>query len=112
MSPLKINTRSVTTGPVPEVLGEPDHTTAAQLRALVTTLALRPGQRLVLDLACMEFCDSSGSTALIVTRNHAHATGADVALAAVHAHTLRVLRIVGLDQIFPVLPDSPGAAQP
>ncbi|WP_406438480.1 STAS domain-containing protein [Streptomyces sp. NBC_00631] len=111
MSPLQITTRSATTGPVLKVLGELDHTTAAQLRDVVTALALQPRQRLVLDLAGMEFCDSSGITALIVARNHAHAAEADIALAAVPAHTLRVLRIVGLDQIFPILPDSHAATQ-
>ena len=55
-------------------------------------------QLVVLDLARLEFCDSSGITALIAARNHAVAAGADVALAAVPADTLRVLRIVRLDQ--------------
>lgn len=79
---------------------------------LVAALPLRPGQDLVLDLAGMEFCDSSGITALIAARNHAHAARAGIALAAVPAHTLRVLRMVGLDQIFPILPHSPAADGP
>ncbi|MEV5957904.1 STAS domain-containing protein [Streptomyces sp. NPDC051987] len=112
MSPLQITTRSATTGPVLAVLGELDHTTAGQLRDQVTALTLRPGERLVLDLDGMEFCDSSGITALIVARNHALAAGAGIALAAVPAHTLRVLGIVGLDQIFPILPDSQAATGP
>ncbi|MGJ5830031.1 STAS domain-containing protein [Streptomyces ossamyceticus] len=61
---------------------------------------LRPGQRLVLDLAGLTFCDSSGITALIAARSHAHAAEVDIALAAVPAHTLRILRLVDLDQIF------------
>ncbi|MCG8968724.1 MULTISPECIES: STAS domain-containing protein [Streptomyces] len=111
MSPLKITTRDVPTGPVLEILGDLDYETAGRLRELLPGLTLRPGQRLVLDLAGLTFCDSSGITALIVVRNHAQAAQADVALAAVPDHTLRVLRIVGLDQIFALLPDSP-AAQP
>ncbi|MGW2959431.1 STAS domain-containing protein [Streptomyces sp. NPDC001220] len=112
MSPLKITTRDATTGPVLEISGDLDHTTAPELRDLLTSLTLQPGQRLVLDLAGMDFCDSSGLTALIAARNHAHAAQAEIALAAVPAPTLRVLRIVGLDQIFPLHPDSYAATQP
>ncbi|CBG67819.1 MULTISPECIES: STAS domain-containing protein [Streptomyces] len=112
MSPLKITTRHAATGPVLEIGGELDHTSAPELRVLLSTLTLQPGRRLVLDLDAMEFCDSSGITALLAARSHALAAGADIALAAVPPHTLRVLRIVGLDQIFPIHPDVPSATRP
>jgi anti-sigma B factor antagonist len=111
MSPLKITSRDAATGPVLEIFGELDYTTAVELRELIPTIALRPGQRLVVDLAGMEFCDSSGITALIAARSHAHAARADIALAAVPANTLRVLRIVGLDQVFTIHPDSETATR-
>ncbi|MEU1124643.1 STAS domain-containing protein [Streptomyces sp. NPDC005899] len=100
MSPLQIITRDAVTGPVLEIVGELDYDTAAELRERLAAVTLRPGQRLVLDLGSMRFCDSSGIAALIAARNHAQAHRADVALAAVPAHTLRVLRVVGLDQVF------------
>ncbi|MET8412390.1 STAS domain-containing protein [Streptomyces sp. NPDC005195] len=106
MSLLKVTRRDSATGPILEIIGELDHTTASQLREQVTELRLQPGKLLVLDLAGMEFCDSSGITVLIAARNHTQALRADVALAAVPAHTLRVLRIVGLDQVFAIHPDS------
>ncbi|WP_433858633.1 STAS domain-containing protein [Streptomyces kronopolitis] len=106
MNPLKITTRDAATGPVVEIFGALDHATAADLRALIPTIALSPGQRLVLDLGGMDFCDSSGITALIAARSHAQAAQADITLAAVPANTRRVLRIVGLDQIFTLHPDS------
>ncbi|MFJ9742953.1 STAS domain-containing protein [Streptomyces sp. NPDC101166] len=106
MSPLKITTRDAATGPVLEISGELDYANAAELRDLLPTLPLRAGQRLVVDLGGMEFCDSSGITALIAARNHAQAAQADIALAAVPANTLRVLRMVGLDQVFALHPDS------
>ncbi|MGW0336636.1 STAS domain-containing protein [Streptomyces sp. NPDC003011] len=112
MSPLKITTRDAVTGPVLEIHGELDYVHATELRDLLTTLTLQPGQRLVLDLASMDFCDSTGITALIAARNQAQAAQADITLAAVPAHTLRVLRMVGLDQIFPLQPDSDAATQP
>ncbi len=93
-------------GPVLEIFGELDYDNASKLRELIPTIALRPGQRFILDLGGMEFCDSSGLSALIAAHNHAHAAQADIALAAVPAHTLRTLRIVGLDQIFPIHPET------
>ncbi|MFJ8148627.1 STAS domain-containing protein [Streptomyces sp. NPDC096048] len=112
MNPLQTTTRHAPTGPVLEINGDLDYTTAGELRALITALTLKPGQRLVLDLAGLEFCDSSGITAMIAAHNHARTAQADVALAAVPDHTLRVLRLVGLDQIFPLHPDSAAATQP
>ncbi|MFD9545617.1 STAS domain-containing protein [Streptomyces sp. NPDC060022] len=104
MTPLKITTRNSPTGPVLQIIGELDYTTAPDLRDHLTTLTLEPGRLLVLDLARMEFCDSSGISALIAARNYVQAAQGDIALTAVPAHTLRVLRIIGLDQVFRLLP--------
>jgi anti-anti-sigma factor len=112
LNPLKITTRDAATGPVLEISGDLDHTSAHELRELLTTLTLQPGRRLVLDLAGMDFCDSSGLTALLVARDRAQAAGAGIALAAVPAPALRILRIVGLDQIFPLHPDADSATRP
>ncbi|MGW5971977.1 STAS domain-containing protein [Streptomyces sp. NPDC055186] len=103
MSPLKITVRDAATGPVLEIFGALDHDNATELLELIPAITLRPDQRLILDLGGMEFCDSS---ALIAAHQHAHAARADFALASVPTHTLRTLRIVGLDQIFPICPDS------
>ncbi|MEV7560898.1 STAS domain-containing protein [Streptomyces sp. NPDC089795] len=112
MSPLHVTVRDAPTGSVVEVVGDLDYDTCADLRDLLTTLPLQPGRRLVLDLARMEFCDSSGITTLIAARNHARSAGADFALATVPANTLRVLRVVGLDQVFPLHPDVESALGP
>ncbi|WP_329448246.1 STAS domain-containing protein (plasmid) [Streptomyces sp. NBC_01426] len=109
MNPLDLTARDTPNGRVVEVIGELDFDTSAALRDLVPTLPLERGQCLILDLARMEFCDSSGISALIAARNHAHSAGADIALAAVPAHTLRVLRVIGLDQVFPLHPDTDSA---
>lgn len=106
MTPLNIATREAATGPVLEITGELDYDSAGLLREVVTGLVLRPGQRLVVDLAGMTFCDSSGITALIAARNHAMAAQASIALAAVPANTRRVLGVVGLDQVFQIHPDT------
>ncbi|MFJ9038814.1 STAS domain-containing protein [Streptomyces sp. NPDC102406] len=111
MSPLRITTEEHAAGPVLRIVGDLDHDTSPTLRELLPTIALRPGQLLVLDLAGMPFCDSSGVSALIAAHNHAGAAGAGMALVAVPANTLRILRIVGLDQVFALHPDVAAATR-
>ncbi|MFF4098550.1 STAS domain-containing protein [Streptomyces sp. NPDC001903] len=109
MNPLDLTVRGTPKGPVVAVIGALDYETSPALRDLLQTLPLERGQRLVLELARMQFCDSSGISALIAARNHAQSAGADIALAAVPANTLRILRVVGLDQVFPLHPDTDSA---
>ncbi|GAA2328119.1 STAS domain-containing protein [Streptomyces caniferus] len=104
MTPLTITVRDAHTGPVLEVTGDLDYDTATHLRQAVKKLALAPGRLLVLDLGRLDFCDSSGITALLVARNHAIAAQAEMALAAVPDNTARTLRVAGLDQVFTLLP--------
>ncbi|MCP9963359.1 STAS domain-containing protein [Streptomyces somaliensis] len=109
MSPLTITERNAAAGPVLEVSGDLDYAHAAALRQRVERLVLQPGERLVIDLANLDFCDSTGITALLAARQHALAAGGDIALAAVPANTLRVLTIVGLDRVFTLHPDTTDA---
>ncbi|MFF5447266.1 STAS domain-containing protein [Streptomyces sp. NPDC012888] len=104
MNPFQIIVRDAPTGPVLTVVGELDYATAHELRAVVPTVGLRPGQCLTVDLARLEFCDSSGITALLAARHHARAAQADIALTAVPSNTLRILRMTGLDQVFTLQP--------
>ncbi len=100
MKTLTITARQAATGPVLEIVGDLDYDTAGDLRTRLATLPLTADARLVIDLAGLEFCDSTGITALLTARNHALAAGAGIALSAVPEHTCRVLRLVGLDQVF------------
>ncbi|MCD9901204.1 STAS domain-containing protein [Streptomyces cyaneofuscatus] len=106
MSPLTIITRDAATGPVLEIIGDLDYATAPKLRKAVEGLSVASGQLLVLDLADLQFCDSSGISALLSARSLAIGQGADIALAAVPADTARVLGIVGLDQVFTIHSDA------
>ncbi|MFD4901034.1 STAS domain-containing protein [Streptomyces sp. NPDC048511] len=105
MSPLTITARDAATGPVLEITGDLDHETAPELRKSVERLTLAAGHMLVLDLARLEFCDSSGISALISARSLATEQGADIALAAVPANTARIMGIVGLDRVFTIHDD-------
>ncbi|MGW6055381.1 STAS domain-containing protein [Streptomyces sp. NPDC055189] len=106
MSALTITTRDADTGPVLGIAGDLDYDTAPELRKAVDGLAVTAGQLLVVDLAGLAFCDSSGISALLSARSLTSERGADIALAAVPVNTARILRIVGLDQVFTIYPDT------
>ncbi|MFE3265592.1 STAS domain-containing protein [Streptomyces sp. NPDC059215] len=101
---LALRTRTTAAGTVMELAGELDHHTAPQVRDALLALDVRPGEQLVLDLAAVTFCDSSGLSVLIVARNHALAADATIALTTVPERVRRIIRIVGLDQVFPMHP--------
>ncbi|MFI6139684.1 STAS domain-containing protein [Streptomyces griseus] len=109
MTALTITSRYIATGPVLEVHGGLDHESAPDLRKAVDGLTLAPGHLLVMDLAALDFCDSSGIAVLLAARNLAGEQGADIALAAVPANTARILAIVGLDRVFTLHPDTSAA---
>ncbi|MFB8027241.1 MULTISPECIES: STAS domain-containing protein [unclassified Streptomyces] len=101
---LTVHTRTTTAGAVIELIGELDHHTAPEAHAALLGTDLHRGQQLVLDLTGLTFCDSSGITVMIAARNHVLASHATVVLAAVPDRVSRVLRVIGLDQVFPVHP--------
>ncbi|MET9434986.1 STAS domain-containing protein [Streptomyces sp. NPDC006551] len=110
MTMLDIITRSTPAGPVLTLRGTLDYESAPRLRDQVRAADLTPGSLLVLDLAALDFCDSSGINTFLTARNTATAAGASIALAAVPPPVARVIGIVGLDQIFAIHPDSDSAA--
>ena len=77
-----------------------------QLRA-----AFRPGVKVVVaDMTSTVFCDSSGIHALVIAYRHAVAHDAQLQVAVPHDNVVRVMKIVGLDQLVPIYP-SLAAAQ-
>ncbi|MFF7364985.1 anti-sigma factor antagonist [Streptomyces sp. NPDC008125] len=111
MSPLTITTRDAATGPVLGIIGDLDYATAPELREALDGLALAVGQLLVLDLAGLAFCDSSGISALLSARSLAADRGGRVALIAVPANTARILGVLGLNQVFAIGSDGGEAAE-
>ncbi|MHA6757337.1 anti-sigma factor antagonist [Streptacidiphilus sp. PAMC 29251] len=100
MMPLTLQARTSDSGPLVEIAGALDFETAQEFHDLLPSLALLPGQRLVLDLEAVEFFDSSGIRALLAARNLAAGTGAALILVAVPGHIIRVLDAVGLKDHF------------
>ncbi|MFJ6820745.1 STAS domain-containing protein [Streptomyces niveus] len=99
--PLTLHTRTSPAGTVIELTGDLDHHTTPQVRSALPSLDLRPGQQLVIDLGGITFCDSTGISTLIAARNHALSANATIALAAVPDRMSHIIRVVGLDQVFP-----------
>lgn len=93
-------TRSTPTGPVLAFTGELDASTASAAHAAIQRLTLHTGDQLVVDLAGLKFCDSSGIAALIAVRALAGRAGAAIALAAVPRHLNRVFELLGLTELF------------
>ncbi|MEV4948879.1 STAS domain-containing protein [Streptomyces sp. NPDC053755] len=110
MTMLDITTRTSSAGTVLTITGTLDYETAPDLRERVRAVDLAPGALLVLDLAGLDFCDSSGINAFLTARNTATTAAASIALASVPPSVARVLGIVGLDRIFAIHPDSDTAA--
>ncbi|REF01216.1 STAS domain-containing protein [Thermomonospora umbrina] len=90
---------------VAEVAGEIDLRTAGPLRARLIELGDDPaavGGRLVVDFGGVRFCDATGLGALVGVHNHVLARGGEISLARVRPAQLRLLRVTGLDKVFPL----------
>ncbi|WP_306214295.1 STAS domain-containing protein [Actinoplanes sp. RD1] len=109
------------------VIGNPDDSVVVTVRGnldldsapvLDTTLGQvldRPVPRVVVDLAGVEFCDSTGLSAFVVAHNRAQAVGGWVRLASPSEWLHGLLRTVGLAdalQVYPSVADAlAGAAE-
>lgn len=95
--------------------GDIDLTTAGTVReAAHRCLRGRPA-RLLLDLRQVGFCDAAGVRALRQARDEAAAAGADFRLVAPGPLVIRVLTLIGADDLLPAgqrPPQPPGALPP
>jgi anti-sigma B factor antagonist len=89
--------------------GELDIAGAAGVAAALAAVAARKPE-IVVDLAGLEFIDSSGVAALARGRKHARHAGGDLLLAAPRQQVLRVLTLTRLIDVFPVHSSVDGAA--
>jgi anti-sigma B factor antagonist len=79
-------------------LGEAD---AASVAAALAAVAARTPE-IIVDLAGLEFIDSSGLAALVLVRVQARQAGGDLLLAAPHDQVLQVLGVIRLAEVFSV----------
>lgn len=103
LPPLHLRTERSGTGTVVlRVTGELDHETAPDLLDAVTDELAEgaPPAELVLDLAGVSVCDSSGLSALIVALRRTTAAGTALRLASLPPRLLRVIKVTGLEGHF------------
>jgi len=96
-----LSTRSCDGRAVVALRGELDLVDAAAVAAALTAVAAREPQ-IIVDLAGLEFIDSSGVAALARGRRQAWRAGGDLVLAAPQQKVLRVLAVIRLAEAFSV----------
>lgn len=108
MTPLDIRTESLEGVAVISFFGEIDIASVPRLSACLDTLTT---PFLVLDLARLGFCDSSGLGLMVRTWKVLNARSGALALAAPRRHISRLLQTTGLDTRIPVHPTVPEAVR-
>jgi anti-sigma B factor antagonist len=84
------------------VPAEVDIINAGEVRRVLLAAASHGAAVLIIDMSGTTFCDSAGVQAIIDTHNRAAATHTQLRLVA--AAVLRILTIVGVDQLIPIYP--------
>lgn len=81
--------------------GELDVADAASVAAALAAVAARAPE-IIVDLAGLEFIDSSGLAALVLARGQARRAGGDLLLVAPQDRVMRVLAVIHLAGVFSV----------
>lgn len=79
-----------------------DSTIAAELKGEFLLLCKPKVETLMVDLAEVEFCDSSGLSALLIADRKMKEHGGSVRLLHVHKKVLSLLKISMLDRVFDI----------
>lgn len=79
-----------------------DSAISAQLKGEFMLLCTPKVEKLVIDLAEVEFCDSSGLSALLIADRKMKEHGGAVRLDNVHKKVLALLKISMLDRVFDI----------
>jgi anti-anti-sigma factor len=98
---LEISTAEDTDPVVVSLTGELDIASAPRLDDRIRSLVDAGHARLVVDLADLIFCDSTGISTLVRANSDCLDHGGYLRLAAPNRHVARVLAIVGLLDAFP-----------
>jgi anti-sigma B factor antagonist len=107
---LKVTTQSHGDQAIMSVAGEIDLYTAPRLHSeLMSALAASTPLRLTVDMAGVEFCDSTGMNVLLAAQRRARESGGDLQLASPRPAIRKVLQVTGLESVFTVL-DHPAPA--
>src|SRR5256886_11151961 len=97
---LSLSTRTVAGHRVLEVGGEIDVYTAPQLRERLISLVECGDRQVVVDLARVEFLDSTGLGVLVGALKRLRGVDGELSLVCAQERLLKIFRITGLDRVF------------
>jgi anti-sigma B factor antagonist len=106
----------ISSGPGPDdvyvvrVAGEVDMSHEDDLRAELRGAAASDSRGIVVDLTECEFIDSTGVRALLLSRQQSEGDQDRLAVAASSEQILRILSVMGVDQVIPIQPTVEEAA--
>lgn len=108
---LVLLTRSLGDHLVVELNGPLDFHTAPTLwEALWPSILCRQRPRVILDLSCVDFMDSTGLSVVIDSWRQAEKRGGTLHLARAQPQAAKVLRVTSLDLVFPIFATAEEAA--
>jgi anti-sigma B factor antagonist len=85
------------------VAGELDIATAEQAYSYISEVIDERPAPVTVDLSGLTFCDASGLGALARVARHAREAGRQLMLTSARPSVLKIMRITGLDRVFPEL---------
>jgi anti-anti-sigma factor len=91
---------------VVSLAGELDIATAEKAYSYISEVIDGRPAPVTVDLSGLTFCDASGLGALARIARHARQAGRQLMLTSVQPSLLKIMRITGLDQVFPELSPS------
>ena len=108
---LKVSSRSQGDHTVVAVSGEIDLYTAPRLHSeLAAAVTGEAPARVVVDMAGVDFCDSTGMNVLLAALRRARERGGDLVLAGPRPAVRKILQVTGLESVFTVLDDPAAVA--
>jgi len=85
------------------VAGELDIATAEQAYSYISEVIDERSAPVTVDLSGLTFCDASGLGALARIARHAREAGRQLMLTSARPSVVKIMRITGLDRVFPEL---------
>jgi anti-sigma B factor antagonist len=101
---LELSTRMGANGyQIISVAGELDIATAEQAYSYISQVIDERPAPVTVDLSGLTFCDASGLGALARIARHAREAGRQIMLTSARPSVVKIMRITGLDRVFPEL---------
>lgn len=109
---LKVSSRSQGDHTVVAVSGEIDLYTAPRLHSELAAAVMGDGPaQVIVDMAGVDFCDSTGMNVLLAALRRARERGGDLVLAGPRPAVRKILQVTGLESVFTVRDDAAVAGQ-